>query len=244
MHAMNDMISVAMAVYNGGKYLKQQIDSILPQLRTEDELVISYDNSMDDTLEIIRGYEKRDSRVKVFVDPGCGVTDNFNNAITHCAGGYIFLSDQDDIWLDNKLERLLRCFHDESPDLIIHNGVNTDENLVPVSKPFFEIYRIGDGKLKNIIKSRYSGCCMAFTNTMKDKILPIPVKDGYDRWIGTISEFCGRISYLDDVLILHRLHEGNVTPRNSYPIPRIIKMRVTLVRELFLRLRREKRRSS
>ena len=234
------MISVAMAVFNGGKYLKQQIDSILPQLRKSDELVISYDDSADDTLEIIRGYELKDPRVKVVTDPGHGVIDNFNSAISNCSGDLIFLSDQDDVWIDGKVERLLRCFMEEAPDLIIHNGVDTDEDLEPVSASFFDIYRIGNGKLKNIIKSRYSGCCMVFTKRIRDSILPIPEIDGYDRWIGTVGEFSGKIAYVDDVLVLHRLHEGNVTPRSSYPVPRIIKMRVALVIELIKRLRREK----
>ena len=235
------MISVAMAVYNGGKYLKQQIDSILPQLREEDELVISYDLSADDTLEIIRSYELKDPRVKIFTDPGCGVTDNFNNAISNCRGDYILLSDQDDVWLEGKAERLLRCFREDSPDLIIHNGVDTDEKLEPVSGAYFDIYRIGDGRLKNIIKSRYSGCCMAFTKEIKTAILPIPVAAGYDRWIATVCEFLGKISYVDDVLILHRLHDTNVTPRRSFPVIKIIQMRAELIRNLILRLRRERR---
>ena len=238
---MSDMISVAMAVYNGGKYLKQQIDTILPQLRDWDELVISYDASEDDTLDIIRSYEQQDHRIRVFTDPGHGVIANFNNAITNSSGDYIFLSDQDDVWLEGKVERLLRCFREESPDLIIHNGVNTDENLEPVSGAFFDIYRIGDGKLKNIIKSRYSGCCMAFTKEMKKAILPIPVAAGYDRWIATACEFLGKISYVDDVLILHRLHDGNVTPRRSFPVTKIIQMRADLVWNLILRIRRERR---
>ena len=241
MAAMSDMISVAMAVYNGGKYLKQQIDSILSQIRDEDELVISYDASEDDTLIIIRDYEQKDRRVKVFNDPGHGVIDNFNNAITNSSGDYIFLSDQDDVWLEGKIERLLRCFREESPDLIIHNGLNTDENLEPVSGAFFDIYRIGDGKLKNIIKSRYSGCCMAFTKEMKNAILPIPVAAGYDRWIATVCEFLGKISYVDDVLIMHRLHDSNVTPEGHFPITEIIRMRADLVWNLILRIRRERR---
>ena len=240
---MNDKISVAMAVYNGGKYLKQQIDSILPQLRDGDEIVISYDASADDTLEIICAYEQKDPRVKVIIDPGCGVTDNFNNAISNCSGDYIFLSDQDDVWFEGKTERLLRCFREESPDLIIHNGVDTDEKLEPVSGAYFDIYRIGNGKLKNIIKSRYSGCCMAFTKGIKEAILPIPVQAGYDRWIATVSEYLGKISYVDDVLILHRLHESNVTPVSSFPVRKIIQMRAELVWNLVLRLRRERRRS-
>ena len=238
---MSDKISVAMAAYNGSKYIDQQIGSILSQLRQEDELIISYDESSDDTLNIIRTYERTDSRVKVFIDPGSGVTDNFNNAISHCSGDYVFLSDQDDVWIDGKVERLLRCFREYSPELIIHNGVNTDEKLEPISAPFFEIYRIGNGKLKNIIRPRYSGCCMAFTRKMKDIILPMPEIRGYDQWIATVSEFLGNIEYVDDILLLHRLHEGNVTPVKSRPLPVIIKMRIRLLWYLIYRIARERR---
>ena len=226
---MSDKISVAMAVYNGSKYIRQQIDSILPQLREGDELIISYDESQDDTLEIIRTYERKDARVKVFTDPGSGVTDNFNNAISHCTGDYIFLSDQDDVWLDGKVERLMRCFHERSPDLIIHNGVPANEELEPESASYFEIYRIGDGKLRNILKPRYSGCCMAFTKKMKESILPMPEIEGYDQWIATVCEFLGRIEYVEDVLLLHRIHGHNVTPRTSRPLPVILKMRTRLI---------------
>ncbi len=238
---MSDMISVAMAVYNGSKYLEPQLDSILSQLRDGDELVISYDRSTDDTLEMIRRYEREDRRIRVVTDSGHGVTDNFNNAISQCKGDYIFLSDQDDVWIKGKAERLLRCFREEAPDLIIHNGVNTDCELEPLGGSFFELYRIGDGKLKNIIRSRYSGCCMAFTGEMKKFILPIPVNEGYDRWIATVCEFAGKIAYVDDVLLLHRLHGDNVTPARSFPLAKIIRMRVELVYNLILRLRKVRR---
>ena len=84
---------------------------------------------------------------------------------------------------------------------------------------------------------------MAFTKGIKEAILPIPVQAGYDRWIATVSEFLGKISYVDDVLILHRLHESNVTPVSSFPVRKIIQMRAELVWNLVLRLRRERRRS-
>ena len=235
------MISVAMAAYNGEKYIAQQIDSILPQLSDGDELIISCDRSADRTVEIARSYAERDRRIRVLTDPGSGVTDNFNNAISACRGDYIFISDQDDVWAEGKVERVLRCFEEENADLVIHNGVHTDENLRPIQAPFFEIYRIGDGKLKNILKPRYSGCCMAFTKKMKEIILPMPEIHGYDQWIATVCEFWGHIAYPEEVLLLHRLHEDNVTPVSSRPLAVILKLRLLLVWNLLKRALRERR---
>ena len=235
------MISVAMAAYNGEKYIAEQLDSILPQLGGEDELIVSCDPSGDHTPEIIQNYAQKDKRIHMLKGPGLGVTENFNNAISASRGDYIFLSDQDDVWKEGKVERILRCFEEERADLVIHNGVHTDENLKPIGGSFFEIYRIGDGKLKNILKPRYSGCCMAFTKRMKDIILPMPEIRGYDQWIATVCEFWGHIAYPEEVLLLHRLHEDNVTPTSSRPLPVVLRLRALLVWNLLKRALREKR---
>lgn len=107
------MISVCMATYNGGRFIKEQIDSILPQLSQYDELIVSDDGSTDRTLEIIASY--KDERIKVFHHQKtgnkyyptlkvCYSTNNFENALKQAKGDYIFLCDQDDIWEKNKVE--------------------------------------------------------------------------------------------------------------------------------------------
>ena len=100
-------ISVAMAVFNGEKYIKEQILSILKQLNKYDELVISYDKSSDNTYRIISELAIRDNRIKIFSGSSCGIIKNFENALRHCKNDYIFLSDQDDIWLDNKVSYVI-----------------------------------------------------------------------------------------------------------------------------------------
>lgn len=230
-------ISVAMAVYNGAKYISCQLDSILPQLRPQDELIISYDESTDGTLKIIEQYASLDNRIHILRNENPGVTGNFSSAISACDGDYIFLSDQDDFWLPEKVEIVMDCFLQRHADLVIHNGIHTDSELNPTGEPFFDIYRIGDGKLKNIMKPRFSGCCMAFTREMKRIILPMPEIHGYDQWIALICEFCGHIEYPQEVLLLHRLHENNVTPAKSRPLPVILKMRLRLVLNLHKRLK-------
>lgn len=98
------MISVCIATYNGEKYLKEQLDSIIPQLTAQDELIISDDGSKDTTMEIIKRYAANDSRIKVYKGPGKGVIANFEFAINQTQGEFIFLADQDDVWLPEKVQ--------------------------------------------------------------------------------------------------------------------------------------------
>ena len=98
------MISVCMATYNGERYIKEQVSSIMQQLGENDELIVSDDGSSDSTLQVLDSFH--DSRIKVFSGPRTGLTYNFENAIKNANGDYLFLSDQDDVWECNKVERL------------------------------------------------------------------------------------------------------------------------------------------
>lgn len=90
-------VSVAMAVYNGEAYLKEQLDSVLQQLGKKDELIISDDGSTDQTIPIIEAYKKKDPRIRLIFGQGRGIKQNIANAIAHTKGAYIFLADQDDV---------------------------------------------------------------------------------------------------------------------------------------------------
>ena len=119
------MISVCIATHNGEQYIKEQLDSILCQLLSEDEVVISDDGSTDSTLEIIKGYN--DPRIKIFNFKQPSKTShthiyasrNFENALKHAKGEYIFLSDQDDIWMPSKVAVCLGAL--KQNDMIVHN---------------------------------------------------------------------------------------------------------------------------
>ena len=235
-------ISVAMAVYNGEKYLPEQLDSILKQLEPQDEIVISYDKSKDGTWALLQAYREKHPQIKILENQNPGINGNFNNAIAGCTGDYIFICDQDDRWADDKRAAVVAAFENSGADMVIHNGVHIDTQGNTISEPFFTMYRIGDGKLKNILKPRYSGCCTAFTKAMADKIMPMPLcLDAYDHWIGTVGEFMGTIAYEDRILLYHRLHGTNVTPVSTRSIGVILGARWTLLRELRRRFRRERR---
>lgn len=234
-------ISVAMAVYNGEAYLPEQLDSILKQLEPQDEIVVSYDKSRDNTWQLLQEYQSKYPQVRVLENQNPGINGNFNNAIAGCKGDYIFICDQDDRWADNKRAAVVESFEKHGADMVIHNGVHIDGEGKVISDPFFSMYRIGDGKLKNILKPRYSGCCTAFTREMAAKIMPMPMKlDAYDHWIGTVGEFFGKIAYDERILLYHRLHGGNVTPVSTRSLGVILKARGRLLWELAKRMKREK----
>lgn len=112
------MISVCMATYNGEKYIKEQLKSILKQLGPCDEVVISDDGSKDNTKDVIDSIE--DKRIHYYVNSGThGFTHNFENALRHASGNFIFLSDQDDIWMDNKVSIVMEAL--KTADFVTHD---------------------------------------------------------------------------------------------------------------------------
>lgn len=203
-------ISVCMATCNGEKYIGEQLDSILMQLGHADEVIISDDGSTDDTLNIIESLN--DIRIKVFVNSRkLGVVSNFNSALTHASGDVIFLSDQDDIWLHNKVELCLKRIIDY--DLIVTNCKVTDEHLSIVHASYFEYANSGPGFFKNIYKSTYLGCCLVFRRNLLGLILPIPPRLMlyHDWWIGFLAESKYSVHFEETPLLLYRRHFTTTT---------------------------------
>lgn len=229
-------ISVAMASYNGEQYIETQIKSILKNLCEFDELIISDDGSTDRTLNIIK--EISDRRIKVLRGPKLGVKKNFENAIKNCKGKYIFLSDQDDVWLDNKVEKVLETFEKIGCSCITHNAEVRNKDLTKIIIDSFFLHRKSQpGVLKNIYKNRYLGCCMAFSQEMKEKILPIPnTIEMHDQWIGILCEKYGQSIFIEDKLIQYRRHDKNVSQMSHYPLFKMIKNRVLLGIEFIRRV--------
>ena len=223
-------ISVAMATYNGEKYVRDQIDSILKELKSYDELIISDDGSIDDTVKIIKNIG--DPRIKLIKGPRMGVKQNFANAIKNCTGKYIFLADQDDIWLDGKVERVLSKFNDKVT-CVLHDAKIVDEKLNIINDSFFGFRKSKLGKINNIVKNSYIGCCMAFSKELKPFILPIPDDiEMHDQWIGLLSEKYGKSVLLNEPLILYRRHGKNTSSFKHYGILKMFNNRNKFVRRL------------
>lgn len=205
-----------MATHNGEKYIREQIDSILMQISSSDELVISDDGSTDATLDIIKSY--KDSRIKLFIyrhrqKYGYKIdysTHNFENALKHAVGDLIFLADQDDVWLPNKVERVLENIAEN--DILLHGRKVVDANLNVLK----EFAMPMPGFWRNIRSCSTTGCCTVLKRNVLQNVLPFP-KSGvaHDFWIGVYGGLLFKRTFLNESLILFRRHGDNVTPSDS-----------------------------
>lgn len=230
-------VSVCMAAYKGEKYIIRQLDSILKQLREDDEVIIVDDCSTDNTINIIG--EINDRRVKVYKNEyNLGFLATFEKSINLSTGEIIFLSDQDDIWMDNKVERVLEIFKMNKADIVFHDAIIIDENENVLYRSFSELRKISTSALKNFIFNSYTGCCMAFRSKVKDSILPIPADAIYhDRWIGIMgSLFNMKIEFMEEKLIYYVRHGNNVSPISKRSLAVIILDRIRLARAIVARL--------
>ena len=207
------MVSVCVATYNGEKYIREQLQSILCQLGADDEVVLSDDGSTDGTLKIVEGFH--DERIRILRSNAHSCKWNFCNAIEHARGNIIFLSDQDDVWLDGKVERCVKEL--ETCDLVVTNSIETDANLNCINPSFFSVYHSGSGIIKNSLNNTYYGSCMAFRQSMAERAFPMPkTKEiGHDLWLGLVAEMTGKVRFIETPYMLYRRHEGTVTKTTS-----------------------------
>ncbi len=234
------MISVAMASYNGEKYIKEQIDSILPQLGENDELVISDDGSDDSTADIVRNY--RDRRIKLIDGPRRGLVRNFENAVKNCSGDIIFLCDQDDVWYEGKIEKVCGVFARTDHILIEHDARVTDDSGNVLYPSFFAHRKVRTGVLKNMLRNTYHGCLMAFRAELKNEIIPFPEKGClHDQWIGLVAEMNGTTMFLEEILMDYRRHEGNASSFTHLPFSRQLRDRLALCADIFRYLKGRKK---
>lgn len=231
------MISVCIATYNGEKFIEEQIKSILIQLEENDEIIISDDSSTDDTIKIIENIA--DSRIKLlkynkFHSP----VKNFENALLHANGDYIFLADQDDVWLHGRITEGLEVLKSGLVDCVTCNRIIINQegigNSIPVEKEDFTKSALW----KIIMHNKYIGCCMCFNRNLLEMALPFPNNlPMHDLWIGLLAHWQHRSGYISKPLIAYRRHANNVTTGESpYSIWFRIKYRVKLLYNLYKRL--------
>ena len=198
-----------MATKNGARYLREQLDSILHQLNIHDELIISDDCSTDETVNLIRSYN--DPRIRLVENSKPeGIPRNFEKSLTLSRGQFIFLADQDDVWLPQKID--VMCNALKHLDLVVSDCLLVDHSLRHKSASFFSINNSGKGLIRNILKNSYIGCCMAFNRKLLSHALPFP-KDipMHDLWIGIVGELHYKTRFIPEVLVYHRRHESNAS---------------------------------
>jgi len=229
-------ISACLASYNGEKYISKQLESILKQISRHDEIIISDDLSTDSTIDQISNFN--DSRIKVFVNNGNhGVISNFENALSKASGDIIFLSDQDDIWLDGKVQKMVKLL--DTCDLVVSDCKVTNENLNTINESFFKLIKSGSGIIKNLYRNTYVGCCMAFNRKVLEYSLPFPSNIAmHDWWIGLVAELTGKVFFLEEPLILYRRHDNNASStakQSNANVLKKLKWRYIMAKELLIR---------
>lgn len=211
------LVSVALATYNGGKYLRAQLDSIYDQSWTDLEVVASDDASTDDTVSILEEYRHRFGLEYEVNGKNVGLVKNFEKAISRCRGDFIALADQDDVWLPDKLENLFAAIGGASlvysdAYLVDRDGHRLPGTLIensgvkPVAGNAFEYF---------VCNTCVTGCTVLFRRNLLETALPVPVCETYhDWWLAVVASRHNGVVYLPTPLVNYRQHGGNDTGAN------------------------------
>lgn len=214
-----EKVDVLLATYNGEKYLKEQIDSILEQTYSDFRLLISDDGSTDGTRKILEEYKNKDSRIQVFFqESNLGVVKNFEFLLKKVESAYYMFSDQDDIWKAEKIEKSLNKIENDNCDLVYSDLEVVDEKLNVTYESYWKLKGIYN-KIKkyNNFESLYlnnfvTGCTIISKKELIDTYLPLPNTSKYvlhDYWISLILSQNGKIDYIEEPLIKYRQHKNN-----------------------------------
>ena len=220
------MILVCIATHNGEKYIKKQLESILSQLSFSDEIVISDDGSTDQTIKLIQSFE--DKRIKVltykqhfdyskfYLSSYYYATANFYNALKYAQGEIIFLADQDDIWVENRVSVFMEAL--KRADFVTSNFSIINEVDELIDESYYNENPYNNLNFIKILKNLpFRGCCSAFKRDVLQAALPFPEKLFlHDCWIGLNACFNNfKIEFIETPLLLYRRHSNNVSDLNS-----------------------------
>jgi len=221
-------ISIAMCTFNGADYLQEQLISIAKQTRLPDELVVCDDGSTDSTLQILSEFNK-DAPFPVKINQNkirLGATKNFEEAIMLCKGNIIALSDQDDVWLPHKLEKIEKLFEKyPNAGYAFSDAIVVDEKLNPFDFTLWDYVLFTVNQRRNFKQGYQSevlikhnvvtGATMAFCKKIKNWILPIPEEWMHDEWIALLASTAEEKGIFDEEpLVKYRIHPKQLVSIN------------------------------
>lgn len=212
------MISVAMCTYNGEKFLGEQLESIFLQTCPPDEIIICDDNSQDNTVQVAKSLlNKWNGSWKLIQNKkNLGFRKNFEQAIQLCQGDIIFLSDQDDVWMPEKIETMVAIFA-KHPDVILafHDAELVDRNLNRLGLSFWDfldfkpIYFENFDYCQLIGHNVVQGSACAFRKELVLNACPFPTDSAHDEWLALVALVLGNIFPLPNRLLKYRQWEAN-----------------------------------
>lgn len=231
-------VSVVMAVYNGQQFLRAQVESVLAELRPGDELIIIDDASTDASLALLKGISS--PALQIYTNPSnFGVIGSFERGLQIAAHEFIFLCDQDDVWLPGKRAAFVSAFErDPRTSVVVSDAQLIDASGI-VTAPSFMATRGGfrGNILSTLVRNRYLGCAMALRRELLIAALPIPRSvPMHDMWFGALGSILGRVHYIPVPLLQYRRHGGNVSPSRRQGWSRMLRWRLALLSALAGRL--------
>ena len=209
-------ISVVVCTYNGAKYIEAQLASIVAQTYAVDEIIVVDDVSSDATFEVVERAAARNSRIAVFQNEvNIGFTKNFENALQIAKHEYIAISDQDDIWHAQKIEKMMAAFKPDAAAIYCDSVRFTTK--IPEHATKNKSYRHVDGRAvrKLAMYNTVSGHALIIRKTLLQDAVPIPAAVYYDWWLALHALTKGGLQYLDEILVYQRAHDNNVTITNN-----------------------------
>jgi len=236
---MKHKISIALCTYNGAKYLSSQLESYLAQTYPPGEVVVCDDCSQDETVSMLDEFARRAPfPVRILVnEQNIGSTKNFEKAISRCSGDIIFLSDQDDVWAPNKIERVVNEFdNDCEVGMVFSDAELVEETLQPLGSNLFDTFERPDvWRRGGIIKQEdlfsrllkgniVAGTTLAFRAKYNKAIIPIPTDVPqmiHDGWIAIVLSVTAKSVFLNEPLVKYRQHPeqqiGAIPRRHARP---------------------------
>lgn len=207
------LISVALATYNGEKYLREQLDSVLAQVHVAIEIVAVDDASTDGTLAILNDYARRDARFKVYANPrNVGVGATFERAMSLTSGELIAPCDQDDTWQADKLARLAGAIGE--CDLAYCDSLLVDANGVTMNERISDRMPMMHGRyaMAFTLRNSVSGHASLMRRSLFEIARPFPATMYYDWWLALCAATRNGIAYVDEPLVHFRRHAATVSP--------------------------------
>ena len=235
---MTPRISVALCTHNGGRFIEQQLRSILAQSRRPDEVILSDDASSDDTVAIARAVlEAGGVAFRVLENaPALGVTANFEQAVLATSGELIALSDQDDVWMPDRLATMAREFDRPGLLLLFTDATLVDESGVPLPHSLFDslelrpatlaAIRSGDAFGTLLRRNVVTGATVLFRRELLDTAVPFERGWLHDEWLAILAAAREGIDWNAGRLIDYRQHGSNqvgvAKPTLGYKITQVL----------------------
>ena len=245
---MTPKIEILMATYNGETYIREQIDSIINQTYKNWVLLVRDDNSKDNTVSIIEEYEQKDSRIRLLRDKkgNLGFVRNFEELMANSLEDFIMFSDQDDYWIENRIEKYIEIItnlssEDMEKPLLIHSNSFICDKELNIKKEKF-ISNCAEDKEFDIVFFNYivQGSTALVNRKLVNLALPFSSKVTlHDRYLHLLAEFLGKRIFLDQSLMKYRQHDNNKIGANYSIVKKILKKRYfnNEDRELILEIR-------